>query len=110
MTPGLLPGADRDLVAVLAKRMEQTMHKVLVNARVTEMKDTGKGVAVKIDGADLAPAAKEQTFDRVLVSVGRKPNSAVPGLDKTKVKVDAKGFIEVDLGRRTAEPPIFAIG
>src|SRR5215831_17312418 len=85
MTPGLLPGADRDLVAVLAKRMEQTTHKVLLNARVTEMKDTGKGVAVKIDGADVAAADKEQTFDRVLVSVGRKPNSAVPGLDKTKV-------------------------
>src|SRR5215831_14789827 len=85
MTAGLLPGADRDLVAVLAKRMEQTTHKVLLNARVTEMKDTGKGVAVKIDGADVAAADKEQTFDRVLVSVGRKPNSAVPGLDKTKV-------------------------
>src|SRR6478736_10097421 len=96
MTAGLLLGADRDLVAVLAKRIEQTLHKVLVNARVTEMKDTGKGVAVKIDGAELAPADKEQTFDRVLVSVGRKPNSAVPGLDKTKVAVDQRGFIVVD--------------
>ncbi len=110
MTSGLLPGADRDLVAVLAKRMDQTMHKVLLNARVTDMKDTGKGVAVKIDGADLAPADKEQTFDRVLVSIGRKPNSAVPGLDKTKVAVDQRGFIVVDAARRTAEPTIFAIG
>jgi dihydrolipoamide dehydrogenase len=110
MTPGLLPGADRDLVAVLAKRLEQTLHKVLVNARVTEMKDTGKGVAVKIDGAELAPADKEQTFDRVLVSVGRKPNSAVPGLDKTKVAVGERGFIVVDAARRTAEPTILAIG
>ena len=110
MTAGLLPGADRDLVAVLAKRMELTMHKVLLNARVTEMKDTGKGVAVKIDGADLAPGDKEQTFDRVLVSVGRKPNSAVPGLDKTKVTIDQRGFIVVDAARRTAEPTLFAIG
>jgi dihydrolipoamide dehydrogenase len=110
MTPGLLPGADRDLVAVLAKRMEQTMHKVLVNARVTEMKDTGSGVKVKIDGADVAAADKDQTFDRVLVSVGRKPNSNVPGLDKTKVAVDQRGFIVVDAARRTAEPTILAIG
>ena len=110
MTPGLLPGADRDLVAVLAKRMEQTLHKVLLNARVTEMKDTGSGVKVKIDGAELAAADKEQTFDRVLVSVGRKPNSAVPGLDKTKVAIDQRGFIVVDAARRTAEPSLLAIG
>ena len=50
------------------------------------------------------------TFDRVLVSVGRRPNSAVPGLDKTRVKVDQKGFIEVDASRATAEPTIYAIG
>ncbi len=110
MTPGLLPGADRDLVAVLTKRLEQTLHKILVNARVTEMKDTGSAVKVKIDGAELAAGDKEQTFDRVLVSVGRKPNSAVPGLDTTKVAVDERGFIVVDAARRTAEPTIFAIG
>ena len=57
-----------------------------------------------------ADAPKEQTFDRVLVSVGRRPNSAVPGLDKTEVKVNERGFIEVDAARRTAEPSIFAIG
>jgi dihydrolipoamide dehydrogenase len=118
MTPGLLPGADRDLVAFLHRRMEQTVHKILLNARVVEMKDGKTGVTVKIDGdpstgsgqGGLTDADRTQTFDRVLVSVGRKPNSAIPGLDKTKVKVDAKGFIEVDPGRRTAEPTIFAIG
>jgi dihydrolipoamide dehydrogenase len=110
MTPGLLPGADRDLVAVLSKRMDETMHKVLVNARVTEMKDVKTGVKVKIDSESLPAAEKEQTFDRVLVSVGRKPNSNVPGLDKTKVKVGERGFITVDAARRTDEPNIFAIG
>ena len=49
-------------------------------------------------------------FDRVLVAVGRRPNSAIAGLDKTKVKVNQRGFIEVDGQRRTAEPSIFAIG
>jgi dihydrolipoamide dehydrogenase len=110
MTPGLLPGADRDLVAVLARRMDQTMHRVIVNARVTGMRDTGSGVAVKIDGEGLKDEEATQTFDRVLVSVGRKPNSAVPGLDRTRVKVGPRGFIEVDAARRTAEPAIFAIG
>jgi dihydrolipoamide dehydrogenase len=110
MTPGLLPGADRDLVAFLTRRMEQTVHKILLNARVVEMKDGKNGITVKIDGDGLADADKTQTFDRVLVSVGRKPNSAIPGLEKTRVKIDAKGFIEVDPGRRTAEPSIFAIG
>jgi dihydrolipoamide dehydrogenase len=110
MTAGLLPGADRDLVNVLAKRMDTTLHKVLLNARVIEMKDGPAGVAVRIEGEGLAEADRSQTFDRVLVSVGRKPNSAVPGLDKTKVKVDARGFIEVDASMRTSEPAIFAIG
>jgi dihydrolipoamide dehydrogenase len=110
MTPGLLPGADRDLVNVLAKRLDATLHKVLLNARVTDMKDGKAGVSVRIEGEGLAEADRQQTFDRVLVSVGRKPNSAVPGLDKTQAKVGARGFIEVDASMRTAEPTLFAIG
>jgi len=110
MTPGLLPGADRDLVAVLHRRLEQTLHKILLNARVVEMKDTGSGVRVKVDGEGLDEAEKDQTFDRVLVSIGRKPNSAVPGLEKTAVQVGEKGFITVDAAMRTHEPNIFAIG
>jgi len=110
MTAGLLPGADRDLVNVLAKRMDRTMHKVLLNARVTGMKAEKKGVRVTIDGEKLEAADKEQMFDRVLVAVGRRPNSAVPGLDKTQVKVNERGFIQVDGSRRTDDPRIFAIG
>jgi len=118
MTPGLLPGADRDLVQFLHRRLEQTVHKILLNARVVEMKDGKDGVTVKIEGgpaADsgqpaLTDADKTQTFDRVLISVGRKPNSAIPGLDKTKVAIGPRGFITVDPSRRTAEPSIFAIG
>ncbi|MCC7009253.1 MAG: dihydrolipoyl dehydrogenase [Acidobacteria bacterium] len=110
MTAGLLPGADRDLVAVLQRRLEQTLHKILLNARVVEMKDTGSAVRVTIDGDGLDAADREQTFDRVLVSVGRKPNSAVPGLEKTAVQVGDRGFITVDASMRTHEPNIFAIG
>jgi dihydrolipoamide dehydrogenase len=74
------------------------------------MKDGKNGVKVRIEGEQLADADKDQTFDRVLVSVGRKPNSAVPGLDKTKVKIGDRGFITVDASMRTDEPHIYAIG
>jgi dihydrolipoamide dehydrogenase len=110
MTPGLLPGADRDLVTFLARRLEKTLHKVLVNAKVVDMKETKAGVKVRVEGEGLGDAEKEQTFDRVLVSVGRRPNGQVPGIEKTRVKVDGRGFIAVDGARRTDEPNIFAIG
>ena len=108
MMPGLLPGADRDLVNVLARRLESAFKSIMLNAKVVEMKEDKKGVTVRFEGEGIEP--KEQTFDKVLVSVGRKPNSAVPGLDRTRVTVDARGFIEVDAQRRTAEPAIYAIG
>ncbi len=111
MTDGLLPGADRDLVNVLAKRIESMSEAVLLKTKVVAMKDVKDGIAVTFEGEGLpADAPKERTFDRVLVSVGRRPNSAVPGLDRTRVKVNARGFIEVDPARRTAEPSIYAIG
>ncbi len=72
------------------------------------MKDDKKGLAVTFEGKNAPGGA--QIFDRVLVAVGRRPNSAIGGLDKTKVKVNQRGFIEVDGQRRTAEPSIFAIG
>ena len=65
---------------------------------------------MSFDGEGLGDGPREQTFDRVLVSIGRRPNSAVPGLDRTTVKVNGRGFIEVDERRRTAEPSIYAIG
>ena len=117
MTAGLLPGADRDLVNVLAKRINAICEAVLLNTRVVGMreaqsdKEATNGITVTFDGEGVSGgAAKERTFDRVLVSVGRLPNSAVPGLDRTGVKVNSRGFIEVDGARRTAVPSIYAIG
>jgi dihydrolipoamide dehydrogenase len=107
MTDGLLPGADRDLVNILAKRIESICEAVLLQTKVVGMKEAGSGVAVTFESES---GRREQTFDRVLVSIGRRPNSAVPGLDRTKVQVSARGFIEVDASRRTAEPSIYAIG
>ena len=107
MTPGLLPGADRDLVNVLQKRLETLFDKILLNTKVVKVAEERSGIRVTFEG-DVTP--KEQVFDRVLVAVGRRPNSKIPGLDSTRVKVDQKGFIETDGQRRTAEPTIFAIG
>lgn len=108
MLSGLLPGADRDLVAVLAKRIDQITENVYLRTKVVGMQEVENGVHVTFEDEHLK--RREQVFDRVLVSVGRKPNSAIPGLDKTKVELDARGFIKVDARRRTAEPTLYAIG
>ena len=113
MTPGLLPGADRDLVHVLQKRLETLFAAIMLNTKVTKVAEDTKGVRVTsrhLRRAATVGPPKEQVFDRVLVAVGRRPNSKIPGLEPTAVKVDAKGFIETDGQRRTAEPSIFAIG
>jgi dihydrolipoamide dehydrogenase len=107
MTAGLLPGADRDLVNILAKRITAICEAVWLNTKVTGMKAAGDGVTVTFEGEG---KSGDQTFDRVLISIGRKPNSAVPGLDKLSVEIDKRGFIVVDPSRRTGEPSIYAIG
>jgi len=108
MMDGLLPGVDRDLVGPLGKRMEKIFAATMLSTKVVEMKEEKDGVRVRFEGAQ-APA-EPQVFEKVLVAVGRKPNSRVPGLEKTKVAVGERGFITVDLHRRTAEPSIYAIG
>jgi len=107
MMPGLLPGADRDLVSVLHKRLEALFSSIMLNTKVVKAAEENKGIRVTFEG-DVKET--EQLFDRVLVAVGRRPNSKIPGLETTRVKVDAKGFIETDGQRRTAEPNIFAVG
>ena len=107
MTGGLLPGADRDLVNILAKRIGQICEAVWLNTKVTGMKEAKDGIAVTFEGEG---KNGEQTFDRVLVSIGRRPNAKIPGLEKTRVEVDQRGFIVTDKSRRTGEPNIYAIG
>src|SRR5262245_5782049 len=107
MTGGLLPGADRDLVQPLEKKLKALFAAIMVNTKVVKVAEEKNGIRVTFEGE---VAEKEQVFERVLVAIGRRPNSKVPGLEKTRVKIDAKGFIETDPQRRTAEPSIFAIG
>ncbi len=108
LLPGLLMGADRDLVKPLQARLEKLFAGIYLNTKVAGMKLAGDRVEVTFETAD--GAKRTEAFGRVLVSVGRKPNSQGFGLEKTQVEVDAKGFVKCDRQQRTADPHIFAIG
>jgi dihydrolipoamide dehydrogenase len=108
MLPGLLPGADRDLVLPLHKRMEKVLDSILLNTTVAAVKQEPNGIRVTFDGPEVKEP--EKLFDKVLVSVGRKPNSEIPGLEKTQVKVGRRGFIQVNKQLQTDDPAIYAIG
>jgi dihydrolipoamide dehydrogenase len=108
MLPGLLPGADRDLVLPLHKRLEKMFDAILLNTTVAAVTDEGSAIRATLKAQD--GSTQEKLFDRVLVSVGRKPNSEIPGLDKTQVKVGPKGFIQVNQQLQTGDPSISAIG
>jgi dihydrolipoamide dehydrogenase len=108
MLPGLLPGADRDLVLPLHKRLEKLFESILLNTTVAAVKDEGNGIRATLKAQD--GSTQEKVFDRVLVSVGRKPNSEIEGLDKTRVQVGQRGFIQVNKQLQTDDPAIYAIG
>jgi dihydrolipoamide dehydrogenase len=108
MTPGLLPGADRDLVKVLQKRLAGRMAAILLQTTVTSLKVQKNGIKATLEGPDVDQNTR--IFDKVLLAVGRRPNSAGLGLANTTIEVDGRGFIKVDAQRRTAEKHIFAIG
>ena len=108
MLSGLLPGADRDLVLPLHKRLEKTFEAILLNTTVKSLKEESGGIRATFDGAEVKE--KERVFDKILVSVGRKPNSEIRGLEKTSVKVCPKGFIQVSKQLETDDPSIYAIG
>ncbi|HVJ83983.1 MAG TPA: dihydrolipoyl dehydrogenase [Planctomycetia bacterium] len=107
MTDGLLPGADRELVRPLQKRLEGYFEKILLNTKVAGLEATPKGIVAKLENAE---GATTVTFDRVLVSIGRKANAQNIGLEKTKVAVDEKGFIKVKRNMQSDDPNIYAIG
>src|SRR5271167_3869988 len=86
MMSGLLPGADRDLVLPLHKRLEKLFDTILLNTTVKSIKDEKTGIRVTLEGPNVKEKEQVQVFDRVLMSVGRRPNSEIPGLDQTKVK------------------------
>ncbi|MFM7291904.1 MAG: dihydrolipoyl dehydrogenase [Planctomycetia bacterium] len=112
LTDTLLPGADRDLVKPLQQRLEKLFEKIHLRTKVVKLEE------VKLDGGSPSirvhfegpEGASTRDFARVLVAVGRRPNSDGIGLENTGVKINAKGFVEVDDRQRTADPNILAIG
>jgi len=108
MLPNLLTGADRDLTAVLQQRLKKQFNAIMVETRVISIDDEDSGIRVKMQDKD--GKAIEEVYEKVLVSVGRKPNIENLGLENTRVVINDSGFVDVDLQRRTAEPSIYAIG
>jgi dihydrolipoamide dehydrogenase len=106
MADGLLPGVDRDLVRPLTRSLAERFEAIHLSTRVASVEVVGDEVAVALEGE----GAGSERYDRVLVAVGRRPVTDGLGLDRTGVKIDASGFIEVDATLRTAERSIFAIG
>lgn len=108
MTPGLLPGADRDLVNVLAKTLNKKFDNIWLNTKVTGVHEVENGLKVTFEGDDVEE--KEQVFDYVLMSVGRRPVTTGFGLENTKCIVNDKGFIQINEQGLTDDPNIYAIG
>jgi dihydrolipoamide dehydrogenase len=108
MTTGLLPGADRDLVNYVQRRIEKLFENVYLSTRVTELREEKGGIRAKLVG--LHVPEPEMTFDKVLIAVGRRPNSEDLGLESTGVTVGDRGFVQVDEQRKTTDPAIYAIG
>ncbi len=108
MTPGLLPGADRDLVTALSRRLEKKLEKIMLETKVVSITEVPEGLKVKFEGKNVTEP--EQIFDKVLISIGRKPVTSGLGLENTGVKVNERGFVIVDKQLKSADPNIYAIG
>jgi dihydrolipoamide dehydrogenase len=108
LTGSLLPGVDADLVHPLAARLDKLFHKIYLNTKVAKIAEAPEGIRATLQGDKVAEP--EVTFDRVLVAVGRRPNTRDLGLERTRVQVDDKGFVKVDERRRTSDEHIYAIG
>ena len=104
MTDGLLPGVDRDLVQHLTRRLRTLFAEIHLGTKVTMLRESGDHVEAEITGRGV------QTFDRVLVAVGRRPETAALGLEATRVRTDERGGVVVDTRCRTDDPHIFAVG
>jgi dihydrolipoamide dehydrogenase len=103
----IMPGADKDIVTPLMKRIEKRYENIFLGTKVTKVEATAAGMKVTFEGGK-APAT--DTFDRILVSVGRRPNGKLIGAENAGVAVDERGFIAVDKQMRTNVKNIFAIG
>jgi len=107
LSPGLIPGADRDVVRPLERRVKKRYENIFVNTKVTAVEPTASGLVVTMEDSK---GSRTDTFDRVLVAIGRSPNGKLIDADKAGVAVNDWGFIEVDKQQRTNVDHIYAIG
>ncbi len=107
LSPGLIPGCDRDLVRPLEKRVKSRYENIWLNAKVTKIEAQKSGLKVSFEGKSVPDS---DTFDRVLLAVGRNPNGKQINAEAAGVHVDARGFIPVDKQQKTNAPNIYAIG
>jgi dihydrolipoamide dehydrogenase len=112
MLDGLLAACDRDLVKPLETRLRKEFEAIHLNTKVESLEATKEGIIVTLSGEAVAKngAPAKQTFDRVLVSIGRAPNGKGIGLENTKAEVDDRGWVKVDKRMQTADSDILAIG
>ena len=104
---GLIPGADRDIIRPLHKRIEKRYEAILLKTKVTRVEAMPEGLRATFEG-DGAPAP--QVYDRILLSVGRRPNGKAINAESAGVQVNERGFIPVNNQMRTNVPHIYAIG
>ena len=107
LSPNLIPGCDTDLVRPLMKRVKKRYENIWLNSKVTAIESLKKGLKVSFEGKGVP---ESDTFDRVLLAVGRSPNGQLIDADKAGVAVDERGFIDVDKQQRTNVNHIYAIG
>jgi len=108
MLPALLPGADKDLVNTFQKSIEPKFEKILLKTKVAKLEDTGSSIKVQLEGEGLEETELE--FDKVLISIGRTPVTKGLGLENTEIKVNERGFVQIDEKRQTDDKNIYAIG
>jgi dihydrolipoamide dehydrogenase len=106
----LIPGADPDIVKPLAKRIEKRYEKIMLKTKVARIEAKPAGLTAHFEAADGGAAPSPETYDRILLAVGRRPNGKNIGADKAGINVDDRGWIRVDNQMRTNVPHIFAIG
>ncbi len=104
----ILPGADRDLVSHLEKRLKESFDTIMLQSKVVGISESNDGLLVKIENKD--GVAVEQEYDYVLMSIGRKPSTAGLGLENTRVRVNERGWIVADKSLKTDDENIYAIG
>ena len=108
MTPDLMLVSDRELIAILSKRLEKLFESIMLNTKVAGIEENKEGLKTVFEGENVEK--KEQVYEKVLVAVGRKPNSANIGLENTNVRVNEKGYVLIDEHCRTDADSIFAVG